>query len=58
VFMAACVVTRGIRFFVVAGLFRTYGPTLAPVIERRIGMVTAGVAVLLVGGIIAASLIH
>lgn len=58
IFVVACVLTRGARFFLVAWLFRTYGPKLAPVIEKRIGMVTAGVAVLLVGGIVTASLIH
>jgi hypothetical protein len=51
-------VTRGLRFFLVAFLFKTYGPTLAPVIEKRIGMVTAGVAILLIGGVIAATQLH
>jgi membrane protein YqaA with SNARE-associated domain len=58
IFIAACIITRGIRFLLVAWIFKTYGPTLAPVIEKRIGMVTAGVAILLVGGVIAATQLH
>jgi membrane protein YqaA with SNARE-associated domain len=58
IFIGACVVTRGLRFFLVAFLFKTYGPTLAPVIEKRIGMVTAGLAVLIIGGVIIATQLH
>jgi membrane protein YqaA with SNARE-associated domain len=58
IFIAACVVTRGIRFFVVAWLFKTFGPTLAPVIEKRIGLFALLFVVVLVGGFIAASMIH
>ena len=58
IFVAACVVTRGIRFFAVAWLFKKYGPALAPVIEKRVGLVTAGVAVLIVGGVVAATVLH
>jgi hypothetical protein len=47
-----------LRFFAVAWVFKTYGPTLAPVIEKRIGLVTAGVAILLVGGVILATQLH
>ncbi|HWA21836.1 MAG TPA: YqaA family protein [Caulobacterales bacterium] len=57
-FVGACVITRGLRFFAVAWVFKTYGPTLAPVIEKRIGLVTAGVAILLVGGVILATQLH
>jgi membrane protein YqaA with SNARE-associated domain len=58
VFVAACAVTRAGRFFLVAFLFRQFGPALAPVIEKRIGMVSAGVAVLVVGGVVAATMLH
>ena len=58
VFVAACVVTRGLRFVAVAWLFKKYGPALAPVIEKRVGLVTAGVAVLIVGGVVAATVLH
>lgn len=52
-FVLACIVTRGFRFFLVAWLFRTYGPQMAPVIEKRIGMVMLGLAVLLVAAYVA-----
>jgi membrane protein YqaA with SNARE-associated domain len=57
-FVMACIVTRAARFFLVAWLFKAFGPTLAPVIEKRIGLVTAGVAILLVGGVILATQLH
>ena len=38
IFIAACLLTRAVRFFLVAWLFKTFGPTLAPVIEKRIGL--------------------
>jgi membrane protein YqaA with SNARE-associated domain len=58
VFIIASAVTRGIRFFAVAYLFKRFGPALAPVIEKRIGMVSAGVAVAIVGGVVAATMLH
>jgi membrane protein YqaA with SNARE-associated domain len=58
VFIAACVVTRGIRFFLVAWLFKTFGPTLAPIIEKRIGMFMLLFVVVLVGGFFVASQLH
>jgi membrane protein YqaA with SNARE-associated domain len=58
VFIAASAVTRGIRFFAVAWVFKKYGPALAPVIEKRIGAVSAGIAALIVGGLVAARMMH
>lgn len=58
IFLAACVVTRGLRFFLVAWLFKTFGPTLAPVIEKRIGLFSLLFVVVLVGGLFAASMLH
>jgi membrane protein YqaA with SNARE-associated domain len=58
IFIAACVVTRGIRFFLVAWLFKTFGPQLAPIIEKRIGMFMLLFVVVLVGGFIVASQLH
>lgn len=57
-FTLACIVTRAGRFFLVAWLFKKFGPTLAPVIEKRIGMVTVGLLVLIVGGVILATQLH
>ena len=58
VFVAACAVTRAGRFFLVAGLFKFYGPTIAPVIERRIGIATALLAVLVIGAVVALKFLH
>ena len=58
VFIAACIVTRGIRFFLVAWLFKTFGPALAPIIEKRIGLFMLLFVVVLVGGFVAASMLH
>lgn len=58
VFIIAAALTRGIRFFAVAWLFKKFGPSLAPVIEKRIGLVTAILAVVIVGGVVAATMLH
>jgi membrane protein YqaA with SNARE-associated domain len=58
IFVAACVVTRGIRFFLVAWLFKTFGPTLAPIIEKRVGLFALLFVVVLVGGFVVASMLH
>jgi membrane protein YqaA with SNARE-associated domain len=52
------IITRSTRFFAVAFLFKTYGPAIAPVIEKRIGMVTAGLAALVVIGVVVVARIH
>ena len=57
-FIAACVITRGLRFLLVAWLFKTFGPALAPVIEKRIGLFALLFVVVLVGGFVVASMIH
>jgi membrane protein YqaA with SNARE-associated domain len=58
IFVAACLVTRAFRFVLVAWLFRTFGPTLAPVIEKRIGLFSLLFVVILVGGFIVAAQLH
>lgn len=57
-FIIACAVTRSARFFLVAWLFKTFGPTLAPVIERRIGIFSLVFVVLLVGAFVALKFLH
>jgi membrane protein YqaA with SNARE-associated domain len=57
-FIAASIVTRGLRFLLVAWLFKTFGPTLAPMIEKRIGIFMLLFVVVLVGGFIVASMLH
>jgi membrane protein YqaA with SNARE-associated domain len=58
VFVGACIVTRGLRFGIEAFVFKTFGPTLAPIIEKRIGLFMLLFAVILVGGFIVATMIH
>lgn len=49
-FMAASLVTRAARFFLVAALIRLFGERIRDFIDRRLTLVTTGVAVAIVGG--------
>jgi membrane protein YqaA with SNARE-associated domain len=53
VFMAASIVTRGARFFIVATLLHFWGDAVKDFIERRLTLVTTTVAVGIVGGFVA-----
>jgi membrane protein YqaA with SNARE-associated domain len=53
VFMAASVVTRGARFFIVATLLHFWGEQVKDFIERRLTLVTTVIAVGIVGGFVA-----
>ena len=53
IFMAASAVTRGARFFIVATLLHFWGERVKDFIERRLTLVTTGVAVGIVGGFVA-----
>jgi membrane protein YqaA with SNARE-associated domain len=50
VFMAASLVTRGARFFIVAALLRAFGTPVRDFIERRLTLVTSLLAAGVVGG--------
>ena len=52
VFMAASIVTRGGRFFLVAGLLRAFGAPVRDFVERRLTLVTSLLAVGIVGGFV------
>jgi membrane protein YqaA with SNARE-associated domain len=52
-FMAASVVTRGARFFLLAALLWRFGERVRDFIERRLGLVTAALAAGIVGGFLA-----
>ncbi|MBL8724070.1 MAG: DedA family protein [Planctomycetes bacterium] len=49
-FVLASAIGRSARFFLVAWLFRTYGPAIRGFIERRFALVTIAGTALLVGG--------
>jgi membrane protein YqaA with SNARE-associated domain len=50
VFILASILTRGLRFFLVAGLLRWYGPPIRDFIEARLTLVTTSFAALIVLG--------
>ncbi|NHO31117.1 YqaA family protein [Acetobacter fallax] len=52
-FMLASLVTRGVRFFLVAGLLRRFGAPIEAFIEKRLPLVCGIFAILLIGGIVA-----
>lgn len=52
-FILASVVTRGVRFFLVAGLLRFFGAPVQDFIERRLTLVMTGFLILIVAGILA-----
>lgn len=54
IFLAATILTRGARFFAVAFIFQKFGPQIAPVVEKRMGLVLAGTAVAIIGALVAA----
>ena len=52
VFLLASIVTRGLRFFLVAGLLRQFGTPIRTFIEQRLTLVTTGFAALIVLGFV------
>ena len=56
--VAASVVTRGIRFFGVTAVVKRFGPTVLPIIERRLAMVTFGILAVIVAAVIAVRFLH
>jgi len=53
VFFIASTVSRGARFFLVAGLLWYFGPPVRAFIEKRLAWVVSGAACVLVGGFVA-----
>jgi membrane protein YqaA with SNARE-associated domain len=58
VFVAASIVTRGARFTLVAWIFQRFGPQIAPVIEKRMGLILLVVALVIVAGFVASHYLH
>jgi membrane protein YqaA with SNARE-associated domain len=56
-FMAASVVTRGARFFIVAALLRAYGEPIREFIEKRLELVSWLFLAAIIGGIVVATMI-
>ncbi|MBJ7534711.1 DedA family protein [Rhodomicrobium vannielii ATCC 17100] len=51
-FVLLSIITRGIRFFLVAGLLHIYGEPIRNFLERRLELVTAGFAAVIVSGFV------
>jgi len=58
VFVAASIATRGARFMIVAWLFQRFGPAMGPIIEKRLGLVLLGVALVIIAGFLAVRFLH
>jgi membrane protein YqaA with SNARE-associated domain len=50
VFLLASIVTRGLRFFIVAALLRRFGEPIRDFVERRLTLVATAFLLILVGG--------
>src|SRR5215217_238345 len=49
-FIIASVITRGARFFLVAAVVKKFGPTMLPVIEKRLALFAAlGIGLIVIG---------
>jgi membrane protein YqaA with SNARE-associated domain len=53
IFIVACIITRGARFLLVAWIFQKFGPAIAPIMEKRMGLVLVVVAIVIVGAVLA-----
>jgi membrane protein YqaA with SNARE-associated domain len=52
-FVVLSIITRGLRFYMVAGLLNRYGASLRGAFERHFGLVMTGLIVIVVGGFLA-----
>jgi membrane protein YqaA with SNARE-associated domain len=52
-FFVASIFIRGLRFFLVAGLVRAYGAPIRDFVERRLALVVSGLALALIGLVVA-----
>ncbi len=57
IFVIASIITRAARFFLVAGVVKKFGPTMLPIIEKRLALFAGIAIVLLVGGLVASHFI-
>jgi len=52
-FIIACIITRGLRFFLVAGLFYAFGPQARAIIDRHFSKVMIAGTILVILGFVA-----
>jgi membrane protein YqaA with SNARE-associated domain len=53
IFIVASAITRGLRFTAVAWIFQKFGPQIAPIMEKRMGLVLVVVAIVIVAAVLA-----
>ena len=58
IFIIASTLTRGFRFLVVAWVFQKFGPQIAPIMEKRMGLVLLIVAIVIVAAVLALRYMH
>ena len=58
IFLIASIVSRSARFFLVAGLFGKYGPTIKPFIDKYFNWLCLLFVVLLIGGFLMGKFLH
>jgi membrane protein YqaA with SNARE-associated domain len=58
IFVVASIITRGLRFFAVAWIFQRFGPQIAPIMEKRMGLVLIVVAIVIVAMVLALRFMH
>jgi membrane protein YqaA with SNARE-associated domain len=58
IFIVASILTRGLRFTLVAYVFQRFGPQIAPIMEKRMGLVLLVVAVVIVAMVLALRFMH
>ena len=58
ILIACSIVTRSVRFFAVAFLFKQYGPAMWPMVKQRIGLFAAAAAGLVVVAVVALHYLH
>lgn len=57
IFIFASIVTRGLRFFLVAGLLKAFGAPIQAFVEERLILVTSIVALVLIAAVVAIKLL-
>jgi membrane protein YqaA with SNARE-associated domain len=58
IFILASIITRGARFLLVAYLFNRFGPQIAPIIEKRLGLLLVVAALVIVLAVVALQFLH
>jgi len=58
IFILASTITRGFRFLAVAWVFQKFGPQIAPIMEKRMGLVLVIVAIVIVAAVLALRYMH